>query len=252
MGKRLKIVLLATALLLVLAEVAAASALIPAADEAKDRAPAPDRSSAISSEWGLERVDFIHYAKPAGEARPPKSDSCYKLLGPSWKTAPVSYAINPANPQGLTEEFVTTAIVASAETWDAATSTELFNDAYSVDYGAVYGIRDYQNSIVFGTYADGNVIGVTSIWYTRQNRQLVEFDMLFNTSFTWGDATVNPGAMDLLNIGVHEMGHAAGLGDIYSTSCPAVTMYGYSGYGEVSKRSLETPDITGLQKLYGP
>lgn len=252
MGKRFHIVLLTAALLLVFAEVAAASVLIPAADEAKGRAPAPDRSPAISGEWGLERVDFIHYAKPAGGTGAARTDSCYKLLGPSWKTGPVSYVVNPANSQGLTEEFVTSSISASAETWDASTSRELFSDTYTVDYGAVYGIRDYRNSVVFGSYADSNVIGVTSVWYTRQNRQMVEFDMLFNTAWAWGDATVNPAAMDLLNIGVHEMGHAAGLGDIYSTSCPAVTMYGYSGNGETSKRSLEAPDITGLQKLYGP
>jgi hypothetical protein len=28
-------------------------------------------------------------------------------------------------------------------------------------------------------------------------------------------------------------------------------MYGYSDYGEVKKRTLEQPDITGLQTLYG-
>jgi len=30
-----------------------------------------------------------------------------------------------------------------------------------------------------------------------------------------------------------------------------VTMYGYSNYGETSKRTLEQPDITGLQSMYG-
>jgi len=30
-----------------------------------------------------------------------------------------------------------------------------------------------------------------------------------------------------------------------------VTMYGYSDYGEIIKRTLEQPDITGLQTLYG-
>ncbi len=38
--------------------------------------------------------------------------------------------------------------------------------------------------------------------------------------------------------------------DIYSTTCSEVTMYGISYYGETQKRTLEQPDITGLQKMY--
>ena len=57
--------------------------------------------------------------------------------------------------------------------------------------------------------------------------------------------------MDLQNIAVHELGHSFGLADIYSSSCAEVTMYGYSTEGETKKRTLEQPDITGIQKLYG-
>ena len=57
--------------------------------------------------------------------------------------------------------------------------------------------------------------------------------------------------MDLQNIATHELGHSAGLNDIYSSTCSEVTMYGYSSYGETKKRTLEQPDITGLQKIYG-
>lgn len=251
MSLRIKIFLIFIAVLLVLAPAATASMLIPANDRAKENAAAPGSSPVIDDNWSLERVDFIHYAKPAAPARPPGGDSCFKLMGVKWKTMPVSYVINPSNPQGLSEAFVTSSIAASAETWDDATSVELINDSYGVDYTAQYGIQDYSNSVAFGVYSDNRVIAVTSVWYTRVGKQIVEFDMLFNTSYSWGDATVTPGAMDLLNIGVHEMGHSVGLSDIYSSSCSAVTMYGYSGYGETSKRTLEAPDITGLQKMYG-
>jgi len=74
---------------------------------------------------------------------------------------------------------------------------------------------------------------------------------MFDTDFTWGDATSNPGLMDLQNIATHELGHGVGLADIYTSSCSAVTMYGYSNNGETEKRTLELPDITGLQKIYG-
>lgn len=229
---------------------ASASFLIPANDNAKAAAQAPENSPAIDGSWGLERVDFIHYAKPPG-AGVGKTDACYKLMGVKWKSLPVNYAINPSNPQGLAESFVTSAISSGAETWDDATTAELFNNAYSIDYSAQYGVQDFKNSIAFSDYGDSNVIAVTSVWYSRATKQIVEFDQLYNTRFAWGDATVDSSKMDLQNIATHELGHAVGLSDIYSTSCTAVTMYGYSSNGETSKRTLEQPDTTGLQKMYG-
>ncbi len=239
---------------LVFSVVAVASMIIPANDNAQENAEAPENSPVIteteSGEWDLERVDFIHYAKPASPSAA-KAETCYKLLGVKWTTLPVNYIINPANPQGLTEEFVTLAISTSAETWDTATSKELFNDVYTVDYSAQYGVQNFQNAIAFGDYPDNNVIAVTSVWYTRVGKRIVEFDQIYNTRFSWGDATVSPTAMDLQNIATHELGHGVGLNDIYSTTCSAVTMYGYSDNGETSKRTLEQSDITGLQKMYG-
>ncbi len=241
--------------LLVLSVAATASMIIPADENAKGKAKAPEKSPVIGDSWDIERIDFIHYAKPespgGGKPGAGKPESCYKLMGVKWKTLPVSYAINPTNPGGLVEEFVTATFAASAETWDAATSVELFSDAYTVDYTAQYGVYDHQNSIAFGDYPQSGVIAVTSVWYTRVGKQIVEFDMLFDTDYAWGDATLDPGVMDFANIATHELGHSVGLGDIYSSACSGVTMYGYSDYGETSKRTLEQPDITGLQAMYG-
>ena len=230
------------------------SMIIPANERAKEKSKALEHSPVIDENWDLEKVEFIHYAKPT---KPPgkgkKGDSCYKLMGVKWKSAPVSYVINPTNPQGLSQAFITSTFSQAAETWDDATAMELFNDSYSVSTSAQYGIYDQQNSIVFGDYPDSNVIGVTTVWFTRgRNKEIVEFDQLYNTDFTWGDATADPAVMDLKNIGVHELGHAVGMDDIYTTTCAQVTMYGYSGTGDIEKRTLEAPDIEGLVKMYGP
>lgn len=249
---RLKITVVFCAILLLLMSAASsASMLIPANDNAKENSKAPENSPVIGEDWDLERVDFVHYAQSSKPAMASGANSCYKLMGVKWPSLPVSYAINPANPQGLTEEFVNSAVSASAEAWDAATSKELFNDYYAVNYYAQYGVRNGVNAIVLGDYADSNVIGVTSVWYTRIGKQIVEFDMLLNTRFQWGDASVDPTKMDLQNILTHELGHSVGMGDIYSGSCSSVTMYGYSSNGDLQKRSLEQPDISGLQKMYG-
>ena len=227
-----------------------ASMLIPANDKARENAKAPENSPVIGENWDLERVDFIHYVKPESPGKPIKTETCYKLLGVKWNILPVNYAINPLNPQNLSNDFVSGAISTSAETWDMVTSSELFNDIYTVDYSAQYGIQNFQNAIAFGDYPDNNVIAVTSVWYTRIGKKIVEFDMLFNTKFVWGDATNSSGVMDLQNIATHELGHSVGLADIYSTTCSAVTMYGYSNYNEIQKRTLEQPDVSGLQKMY--
>jgi len=215
-----------------------------------EKAKAPD----------LEKIEFIHwkkdFAKP-GSARAPKTPTCYAFLGKygktylKWLTLPVSYVINPTNPQELTEEFITNAIFNSAETWDAATSKDLMSNDYTIDYTATYGVQDYKNAISFGDYPTDGVIAVTTVWYNPATKAIVEFDIMFDTDWTWGDATVSSTVMDLQNIATHEFGHGVGLGDVYEDACSAVTMYGYSDYGETQKRTLEPPDVTGLQTLYG-
>jgi len=241
---------------LVVISVASASMLIPANDKAKEKAKAPEKSPVIGENWDLERIDFIHYARPDNPGKPNKpgkTETCYKLLGVKWKSLPVNYVINPTNPDDLTEDFVTSAISASAETWNNATTSELFNNKYVVDYNVNYGQQDFVNVVSFGDYQEKGVIGITTIWYIPRGKKIVEFDILLDTDYSWGDATnpETPTVMDLQNIATHELGHSVGLNDIYSQSCSEVTMYGYSDYGETNKRTLENPDIAGIQQLYG-
>jgi len=207
----------------------------------------------------LEKIEFIHYKKDFAKpdfAKAPKPPACYKFLTPTkirWTVLPVNYVINPTNPQNLSESFVCSAVTTSAETWDTATSKELFTDyiTCSIDYTATYGVQDYQNAITFGNYPTEGVIAVTTVWYNPATKAIVEFDVMFDTDWTWGDATVTSTVMDLQNIATHELGHGVGLTDVYDSVCSAVTMFGYSDYGETIKRTLETPDVTGLQILYG-
>jgi len=211
----------------------------------KGKANAPD----------LEKIEFIHYkkdfAKPAGKIS--KAPSCYKFLSPSkvrWQKLPVNYIINSTNPQGLDVNFIGSAVFNSSETWDNATGQELMNNSYTFDNSVSYGVQDYKNAITFGNYTKEGVIAVTTIWYNPALKAIAEFDVMFDTDWTWGDAEGNLSVMDLQNIATHELGHGVGLADVYETACSDVTMYGYSDYGEIDKRTLEAPDIKGLQTLY--
>lgn len=172
---------------------------------------------------------------------------------------PVHYVINPNNNYGLSEDFVTNAIVYGAEIWDMFTGAELFG-SYDMDYyadwdGDTGDLPDGRNELIFGDYGEEGVIAVTVAWGYFSGppgkRMIVEFDILFNTYFHWGDASSDPFVMDLQNIATHELGHAAGLGDLYDLACSEETMYGYSDYGETEKRNLNPGDIAGIQELYG-
>jgi len=247
-----------------------AAAAIPnqAADVAKEKAKTPD----------LEKIEFIHWKK--GFAKPPCNNdgicdpeenpscadckkngeeeeptaTCYAFLGQygkrllKWGDLPVSYVINPTNLDELSETFVASAISAGAEEWDYWTGVELFN-GYSFG-GTQARVQDYINTLAWGNYPTAGVIAVATVWYNPATKTIVEFDIMFDTDWTWGDATVNSAVMDLQNIATHELGHGVGLADVYETECSAVTMYGYSDYGETQKRTLETPDIIGIQTLY--
>jgi predicted Zn-dependent protease len=271
--KKLALGILIGVVVLALSGIATAGMLIPAAEKAKEKGAAsvsPVIEQTAAGEWdlkapGLEKIEFIHWKKDFARpeaAKAPKPPSCYKFLTPTkvkWTTLPVNYEINPTNPQGLNESFITSAVFNSAETWDAATSKELMNDVYTIDYTATYGVQDYKNAISFGNYPTEGVIAVTTVWYNPATKAIVEFDVMFDTDWTWGDAeataTTDPNdptaVMDLQNIATHELGHGVGLADVYDSACSAVTMYGYSNYEETQKRDLALPDITGLQTLYG-
>jgi len=289
--KKVILGILVAIMVLCLSGVAGAGKLIPVADQANEKAKT-DNASVIEktgdhlvlTSSGLEKVVFIHYKKGYGgfcdndgvcekdlgenpscaDCKKDKDEpeepttACYAFLGKwiEWKEWPVNYIIDPDNPDGLTEEFVTKAISLGAEEWDSHTHAELFG-TYSTDYSSSWDsdAPDGRNELLFGDYPKDGVIAVAIIWgyFTGppSSRRIIEFDVLFDTDFTWGDATIDTGVMDLQNIATHEIGHGVGLADLYNTVCLDETMYGYSNYGDTKKRDLNAGDITGIQELYG-
>jgi hypothetical protein len=234
--------------------------------------PTASAKSNIDDKGPLSKVTFIHYrrgfarpelpmdkilsAKPDGVGKPkPGGSSCYSFIasGARWKsTEPVM--VNPSNSEGIDQNTVTPFVSKSLSVWEHYVSFDIFGDAATdssadADFGRV----DNKNVVKFDTWNDPNVIAVTNVWGYLSGpprlRELVEWDMILNQSYEWstdGDTK----KMDLENILVHELGHSAGMADLYEATCNQETMFGYADLGETSKRDLNNGDIAGIKALY--
>ncbi|MEM3955666.1 MAG: matrixin family metalloprotease [Candidatus Bathyarchaeia archaeon] len=253
-----------TAFLMAFIIALASCSMIPLAFAKLDSSRPPD----------IEQVIFIHFAK--GKAKPPSGETgYYKLIGAKWQNFPVHLEVNPdAHGQlkgNLTPVDIVYTIQLAAEEWDEGAysgwgglAPNLFNGSIALrqinvtitnkGYDDLAWTRDKLdgcNTIVWGDYPTEGVIAVTILWYNKATKTIIEFDIVLDTDYTWGDATQDSGVMDLQNIVTHELGHGIGLGDVYQSPAYQETMYGYSYAGETSKRDLYIGDKTGATKLYG-
>lgn len=190
-------------------------------------------------------------------APPEPGSSCYAFLssGAKWKIVE-PWIVNPSNTRGLASDFVLANLAADIGKWEAAAGVDILGEGSMTGetLAADMNQPDDKNEVYFADISDSGAIGVTIIWGIFSGRpsarKLVEWDQVYDDhDFDWS-STGEAGKMDFENIATHELGHSAGMGDLYTTECSAQTMYGYAGYGETNKRSLEAGDIAGIKALY--
>lgn len=206
-----------------------------------------------------------NYAKPpwAGGGNRNKSQ-CYEFLSreAKWRSLE-SWLVNPDNNSGLNGSFVFSNLTSDIAKWeDAADGTldqnyiDILGDGSSVTYPLLADLNspDGQNEVYFADIENSGAIAITIVWGIfygpPSQRELLEWDQVYDdVDYQWS-ASGEPGMMDFENIATHELGHSVGLGDLYETNCSEETMYGYADFGETNKSSLEAGDITGVSKLY--
>lgn len=193
----------------------------------------------------------------------------YKLFrgGVKWLGTPVSYSVNvDGAPDGAFD-----AIVASAQTWDDNTGTELF--AYPGATSIVFdepedlNIVYFENTVSWASFTDlgfpTDAVAVCQVWFyvmgspsgkaTGRVVGLAEFHIINNSEWDWSvDAPQEDGVQfDIQNVDTHEFGHTLFLDDLYMPPAGGLTMFGYTALEETKKRDLGLGDILGLQALYG-
>jgi len=221
----------------------------------------------------IEKVTFIHYLSPSS-SKPTwdENEDDYRLIsgGIRWTKFPVVYEVNLAG-SGLEDVDVVydmdgdetdepdalEALQLASEEWDdgaysqwGGVSIDLFKENPTItDKGVGF---DGYNVLVWSVLDEG-VIAVTHIWYNPATKEIVEFDIEFNSLYPWScGLEAEDGKMDLQNIATHELGHGVGLGDLRPPKDWALTMFAYSDFEETIKRDLGRGDQLGVKDLYEP
>ena len=231
----------------------------------------------------LDKIVFIHYGKDFAPGKPPGTPSkgpgggnneLYSYSRVHWadNDIPVQYWINLTN-SCVADADALTGINKAFQTWtDVDGSYMVFTYEWTTTEftpGIDVDKPDYQNVVGWAYLTDKypDAIAVTVVWYLRGKKLIVDCDTALNTdtSFAWTQAdigTADPNEMlltdtlaynvDVQNIMTHESGHWLMLNDLYEETEPYTeqTMYGYADDCELKKRSLESGDIAGIQKIY--
>lgn len=210
----------------------------------------------------LEQIIFVHPVGPDKAAEPgrgkkppkdeepeePKDNTYYEFWG-GYLDDTVEYYINP-NIGLVTAGDPVTAVNNAAGAWDVVTAADVFSYAGTTEKN--WYEEDGQNVVSWVKFIPRDYIAVAVMWYDPNTMIIYEFDVVFNTFHRWGiEPTKRDRAFDIQNIATHELGHPAGLDDLYDQIYSGLTMYGYSSKGEIRKCTLEQGDITGAQTIYG-
>ena len=186
------------------------------------------------------------------------TSSCFSYIGGRavpW-TSVEPWVVNPTNSFGISDNDVKTILSDSIQKWEDESSSDILGDGTIVNtpLAADTASPDGVNEVYFGNIVDENVIAVTIVWGVFNGppfaKALTEWDQIYDSDGDWNWATNEDlNSMDFENVATHELGHSVGMGHAGDT-CEEETMFWATSNGDISRRSLHTGDIAGIQQLY--
>ncbi|MBI2051502.1 matrixin family metalloprotease [Candidatus Roizmanbacteria bacterium] len=237
-----------------------------------DSSPVISLGTAVDPQTGkkVEGLAIIHFKKEfthKPQHQPGTGgavNKCFSFLsnGAKWRTVE-AWVVNPSNTRGLADDFVFGNVGGNVSKWEDAADGVVGNGAgvdilgagstTATQLSADTTAPDGSNEVYFADVSNSGAIAVTIVWGIfagpPSQRELVEWDQVYDDSdFDWSSAG-ETGKMDFENISTHEIGHSTGMGHP-DDSCTEETMYRFSSTGETKKRDLNTGDIAGANQLY--
>ena len=194
---------------------------------------------------------FVDYQTPAHAGagpHPTNESSDFRLMqgGVRWfGGADVAYQIIG------TEPFLgaSNLVVSAEESWDALVTTRTFvRKQGSPSADPCGGVNTVQWVAMDGP---GGVLASAGVCRNVATKEMVGFLLSLDMAEEWSSDGAE-GMVDVENVAAHEWGHIVGLGHVNPPRSGCLTMYRYSGLGEVQKRTLGLGDKLGMAALYGP
>jgi hypothetical protein len=180
-----------------------------------------------------------------------------------WNRMPIRYYVTDLGAAGVTPSQFQTAIDQSFSTWTSVATATLSAQDVGVT-SAPPSRGDGMTVLGFQSRPDlDRVLGSTSFVVDTQTGDLIEADILFNTTFPWSVAAQGErGRYDLQSIATHEIGHLLGLGHSALGETEVIpggrrviaaetTLFpiAYSA-GSIDDRVLRADDIAGIGDVY--
>ncbi|XHR84565.1 MAG: matrixin family metalloprotease [Gloeotrichia echinulata GP01] len=205
-----------------------------------------------------ETIPDAIYAPGATMTEPePFVTTGYKWSQPGGKNTPVTITYSYTNllngnlPGGLTNSQITGIITEAVGLWSRYAPLNFVEvpDSGPAPSDSSYSAGSYPQ-IRFGVhYIDGTDSVLAHGYYPYSTTDGLAGDIHFDSGETW-KASPSAGGFDLLEVAVHELGHALGLNH-ESTQTAIMNPYYGSRYSGLGSAFLFQDDINGIQDIYG-
>lgn len=181
-----------------------------------------------------------------------------------WNRIPVGYFVTNRAVPGVDANQFSAAMIRAFSTWEALPTAAIGYQFIGFTF-AEPGDDDGMSTLGFQAAPElDRVLASTSFLVDSVTGELLESDILFNSTFAWSVAQAGEaGRFDLESIAVHEIGHLSGLGhSMIGETEPAssggrrviaaeTVMFPIAyGAGNISARTLRADDIAGISDVY--